>query len=108
MLVTIHDYKQPSDGTGFIKTGEQECIIIRLMNFEILPGMIGNIGMRSYDKASHIEALGQIIREVRAESGLRENVMQDVLNPSFLMEEYRRVILGFSAGLNWVRNTTSR
>jgi DNA helicase-2/ATP-dependent DNA helicase PcrA len=94
MPATVRDYKQPPDGTGFVKTGEQECITIELMNFETLPGMVGHIGMCSYDRSSHIEFLEKVIQEVRTDSGIRENVMQDVLNPAFIMEEYHRVIFG--------------
>ncbi|RYY01009.1 MAG: ATP-dependent helicase [Gammaproteobacteria bacterium] len=96
---TIHEYRDPSDGTGIIKIrGDQESEI-KLVHFEMLPKLVGRIVMRPFDESLHINKLTQIIADVRQELDLNPKAYTKVMDAAFLMEEYHRVIFGLQCKL---------
>lgn len=95
-----HHYKNPSDGTGFIKTGNNNCVKIEFVHFEMLPKLIGGIKNLPFNEQTHIEKLTEIITTVRRELDLKPQTLQEALTPGFLMEEYHRVIFGLQCPIN--------
>jgi hypothetical protein len=88
------------DGTGEIIIGEQFIIKIQFIHFEMLGKYIGKITYGPYDENKHIQFLESEILKTKSKMGIRNDEMNDVLNPSFLLEEYHRVIYGLSCKLS--------
>jgi DNA helicase-2/ATP-dependent DNA helicase PcrA len=98
-----HYYRQTNnnnDGTGKICTGDNFNIVIEFIHFEMLGKFVGQIKYLPFDENVHIKKLEIFISEVRQEMNIPNRNMINILTPSFLLEEYHRIIYGLQCRIN--------
>jgi hypothetical protein len=69
---------------------------IRLMHFDILPTQLG-IGLRHLkigSKQEHYSLIQQCINDLKKEKGITTSEYDRVLNPTYILDEYHRIIYG--------------
>lgn len=83
----------------FIFTGSNQ-VNIRLLHFDMLPKKIGGVAYHGMvHTATHVAILNDIINEVKQRYTIGDDRQDAILNPTFLLEEYHRVIYGLQVGI---------
>jgi DNA helicase II / ATP-dependent DNA helicase PcrA len=73
---------------------------IRLLHFDMLPKVIGNVRYRGLvNEAWQKRILTDIIKDVKITYRIRSSRFDNILNPEFLLEEYHRVIYGLQVDI---------
>ena len=79
---------------------DSTLVNIRLLHFDMLPKVIGNVRYRGFvDEGKHKAILTDIISEVKAKNKIKDDRFDNILNPEFLLEEYHRVIYGLQVDI---------
>ena len=84
----------------FFNGNETGVANIRLLHFDMLPKLIGQIPYWGIvDDNTHNNLLRTIIQEVKTVNKITDDRYDSILNPEFLLEEYQRVIYGLQVGV---------
>ncbi|WP_419802134.1 UvrD-helicase domain-containing protein [Mucilaginibacter sp.] len=89
-----------NDKSSHFKFHGSNVTNIRLLHFDMLPKLLGNVryqGLVSHQQ--HFNLLDEIIKKVKNEERIINDQYDSILNHDFLFEEYHRVIYGLQVGI---------
>jgi len=89
-----------NDKSSHFKFNGSGITNIRLLHFDMLPKLLGNVryqGLVSHHQ--HFNLLDEIIENVKIEESIVNDQYDNILNHDFLFEEYHRVIYGLQVGI---------
>lgn len=89
-----------NDGTGKLYTGDAFDIEIEFVHFEMLAKYVGGVRFLPFEEKTHVLKLTEIVTTVREEQKVPSREWHHILTPSFLLEEYHRVIYGMQCRIN--------
>jgi DNA helicase-2/ATP-dependent DNA helicase PcrA len=93
-------YQRFRDQTGVILFSGSNVPNIRLLHFDMLPKVIGDVKYHgNVNREQHYALLKEIVENVKQENGIVDDQYDNVLNAIFLYEEYNRVIYGLGVGI---------
>ncbi|MEQ9287694.1 MAG: UvrD-helicase domain-containing protein [Cyclobacteriaceae bacterium] len=74
---------------------------IKIMHFDILPLRIGSVPFYGLvNEPDHLRILDQLIEKVKNTENITDDRYDNILNSTFLYEEYHRVIYGLEVGVS--------
>lgn len=98
-----YGYSDKSSHITFINSRHTN---IRLLHFDMLPKLLGDVKYRGLvNHEQHFNLLREIIQKLKQEESISNDRYDNILNPDFLFEEYHRVIYGLQVGVSQGEDT---